>query len=194
MRWSSPSTRVKNEEGTTIVAADGGLALTVKTEDSLPFPPGEEDEGPTQGYQLNENEKDVKIEPEQPNPDDSYVFFPVKPYAHPPIIDQMPTDQRIALIIDSVNYLADNMDTESQEMLQNMLKAVHNFKTSKSASSASSSSKPAQPAWPACLANFEGAPPADAAMGDAAEDSPAKLDEANKVDLEEDGCDFDFNK
>ena len=93
--------KVKNEEGTTIVAASGGLALTVKAEDSLPFPPDEEDERPTQGYQLNENKKDVNIEPEQPNPEDSYVFIPLKPYAHPPIMDQMPTDQRIALISDA---------------------------------------------------------------------------------------------
>ena len=107
-------------------------------------------------------------------------------------MDQMPTDQRIALISDAVNYLADNTDTESQEMLQNMLKAVHNLKTSRSASFASSS-RPAQPAWLAYLAIFENAPPADAAMGDAAEDSPAKIDEANKVDLEEDECDFDFD-
>ena len=106
----------------------------------------------------------------------------------------MPTDRRIALISDAVNYLADNTDTESQEMLQNMLKAVHNLKASKSASSASSSSKPAQLAWLAYLANFDDAPPADAAMGDAAEDSPTKIDDPNEVDLEEDECDFDFNK
>ena len=187
--------KVKNEvngEGTTIVAADR-FALMAKTEDSLPFPPGEEDERPTQGYQLNENEKDVKIEPEQPNPDDSYVSFPAKPYAHPLIMDQMPTDQRIALISDAVNYLADNTDTESQEMLQNMLEVVRNLKIARSTSSASSS-KPARPAWLAYLANFEVAPRADAAMGDAAEDSPAKIDEANKVDLEEDEIDYGFDK
>ena len=162
-----------------------------KTEDSFPLPPDEEDERPTQGYQLNENKKDVKIEPEQPNPEDSYVFIPSKSYAHPPIMGQMPTDQGIALINDAANYLAGNTDTASQEMLQNMLKAVRNLKTSKPASSASSS-RPAQPAWPAYLANFEDAPPADAAMEDAAEDLPAKIAEANKVDLEEDETDYGF--
>ena len=95
--------KVKNEEVPTIVTADGGLALTVKTEGSLPLPPDEEDERPTKGYELNENKKDVKIEPGQPNPDDSYVFVPSQSYEHPPIMDQMPTNRRIALINDAVN-------------------------------------------------------------------------------------------
>ena len=186
--------KVKNEEVPTIVTADGGLAATVKTEDSLPLPPDEEDERPTKGYELNEDKKDVNIEPEQPNPDDSYVFVPSKSYEHPPIMDQMPTDQRIALISDAVNYFAGNTDSESQKMLQNMLKAVRNLKTSKPASSSSSSSRPTQPAWLTYLAKFEDAPPADAVMGDAAEDSPAKIDDPNKVDSEEDDIDYDFDK
>ena len=170
----------------------------VKTEDSPPLPPGE-GERPSQGYQLNENKKDVKAEPEQPDPDASYVLISSKPYAHPPIMDQMPADQRIALISDAVSYFAGNTDPASQEMLQNMLEAVRNLKSSKLASSASPS-KPieeapaagAQPAWPAYLANFKEAHPADAAMEDAVEDSPAKIAEANKVCLEGDEIDYGF--
>ena len=44
------------------------------------------------------------------------------------------------------------------------------------------------------LANLEDAPPADAVMGDAAADSPAKIDDPNEVDLEEDDIDYDFDK
>ena len=160
--------------------ADGGLALTIKTEDSLSLPP-DEDERPSQGYQMNENKKDVNIEPEQFDPDASYMFIQSERYAHPPIMDQMPTDQRIALLSDAVSYLIGNTDPGSQEMLQNMLDACHNLRSSKSASSAPTA-KP-----------VEEAPAADAAMEDAAEDSPAKIADDKKVDLEEDEIDYDFD-
>ena len=172
--------------------ADGRLALTIKTEDSLPLPP-DEDERPSQGYQMNENKKDVKIEPEQFDPDASYMFIQSERYAHPPIMDQMPTNQRITLLNDAVSFLVDNTDPESQNMLQDMLEAAHKLKSSRSTSSASSP-KPveeapaagAPPVWPAYLAKFKDAPPADAAMEDAAEESPAKVADDKKVDLEED--------
>ena len=154
---------------------------------------------PSQGYELNENKKnDINIEPDQPDLDASYVPISPKPYAHPPIMDQMPTDQRITLLNDAVSYLVGNTDPESQKMLQDMLEAAHKLKSSKSTSSASSS-KPveapaagAPPVWPAYLAKFKDAPPADAAMEDAAEESPAKVADDKKVDLEEgeDDCDF----
>ena len=101
----------------------------------------------TRGCELNEDKKDIKIEPEQPNLDDSYVLVPSESYEHPPIMDQMPTDQRIALISDAVNYLAGNTDSESQTRLQNTMKAVHDLKISKLTSS-SSSSGPALLIWP----------------------------------------------
>ena len=177
MRWSRPSARKASTKRARQSSPTEDSLSWSRTEDSLPLPLDEENERPSQGYQLNENKKDVKTEPEQPNPDASYVFIPSKPYAHPPIMDQMPTDQRIALISDAVNCLAGNTDPASQEMLHDMLEAAHNLKSSKSASS----SKPAQPAQPAYLANFEDAPPADAAMEDAAEDSPAEIAEAKST-------------
>ena len=64
-------------------------------------------ERPSQGYEPNEDKKDVTIEPEKPNLDDSYMLISTsKSYANPPIMDQMPTEERLALINDAVNYLA----------------------------------------------------------------------------------------
>ena len=99
-------------------------------------------------------------------------------------MDQMPTEERIALISDAVNYMVGNTDPESQKMLQNMVKAVHDFKISKKSSSSSSASGPSPPIWPNYLVeHVKETPPADAVMEDA--DSPAKIDDADKVSLSE---------
>ena len=113
-------------------------------------------------------------------------------------MDQMPTDQRIALISDAVNYMVGDTDPESQKMLQNMMKAVHNLKISKMASSSSSSSSSSGPALPILLnylaKHVEEASPADAVTGDATTDSPAKVDDPNRVSLSESDNDIDFDK
>ena len=109
-------------------------------------------------------------------------------------MDQMPTDQRIALISDAVNYLVGNTDSESQKCCRIMVKAVHDPKISKMASS-SSSSGPALLIWLNYLAkHVEEASPADAAMGDATTDSPAKVDDPNRVSLSESYNDIDPDK
>ena len=185
--------KAKTEEVTTkAVTADGGLILTVKTEDSLP-PPSEDDRS-TKGYEPNENKKVIKIEPkEQPNPDDSYVLVQPAPYEQLPIMDQMPTDERIALISDAVNYIVGNTDPESQKFLQNMMKAVHDLKISKKSSSSSSSSRPSLPVWPNYLTeHLKVPPPASAVMEDA--DSPAKVDDAHKVSPSESDNDIDVDR
>ena len=198
-RWhqmgSSVYKKVTTEEDTAkTVTADGGLALTlIKTEDSPPLP--EEDHRSTMGYEPNDNTKNIKIEPkEQPNPDESYVHVQSAPYEQPPIMDQMPTGKRIALITDAVNHIADNTDAESQKLLQNMLKAVNDLKISqKSFSSSSSSSRPSLPIWPQHLTkHVNETSPADAIMEDA--DSPAKIDDANKVSPSESDNDIDVDK
>ena len=116
------------------------------------------------------------------------------PYEQPPIMDQMPTRERIALIIDAVNHIADNTDPGSKKFLQNMVKVVHDFKISqKPFSSSSSSSGNPLPIWPQHLAkHVNETSPADAVMADA--DSPAKIDDANKVSLSESDNDIDVDR
>ena len=109
-------------------------------------------------------------------------------------MDQMPTGERIALIIDAVNHIADNTDSESQKCLQNVVKAVHGLKISqKSSSPSSSSSGPPLQIWPQHLAkHVSETSPADAVVEDA--DSPAKIDDAHKVSLSESDNDIDADK
>ena len=192
---SSIYKKVKTEEDTAkTVTANRGLVLTlIQTEDSLTLP--EEDNISTKGYEPNEDTKNIKIEPkEQPNPDENYVLVQSAPYEQPPIMDQMPTGERIALIIDAVNHIADNTDPESHKFLQNMMKAVYDLKISqKSSSSSSSSSGYPLPTWLQHLAkHVNETSPADAVMADA--DSPAKIDDANKVSLSESDNDIDVDR
>ena len=108
-------------------------------------------------------------------------------------MDQMPTGTRIALIIEAVNHIADNTDPESQKFLQNMMKVIHDLKISQKFSSSSSSSGKPLPIWPQHLAKHVNEnSPADAVMTDA--DSPAKIDDANRVSLSESDNDIDVDK
>ena len=83
--------KAKDKRGNFIIAAEGGLALTVLT-DGHAHAPADEDERPSLGYKMNEDKKTIKHETEKSNPVENR-----SPDTQPESDknDEMPVEQRL---------------------------------------------------------------------------------------------------
>ena len=135
-----------DKRGNATIAAEGGLALTV----------------------MNEDKKIIKYENHSP---DTQPESDTKS----PIMDEMPSEERIASLNDAVALLTNDADPDSLQLLQNILDVAHIVKKTNKSNPAASSSRP----------STEAAPPADDKMGDAAVDPGTVIEEKYRVDLEE---------
>ena len=174
-----PKTKKK---GKNVIAAKGGLALTVLANDP-DHAPADGNEWPSLGYDLGKNKKIVTREDKKivtyedkkiTTCKDNLPNTQTESDTKSPNLDEMDIEERLTSPNDAVTFLAKDTDPESLMMLQNMLDVANIMKNAKP-----------NPATSSSRSSTEAALHADVKMGDAAANLPTKIEGETPVDLEE---------
>ena len=128
-----------------VVTAEGGLALTIKTEDSITMPAEEMEGGINPGSSPPSGSS-----PEKDDVDKDYVLVKKgsETYTHPPLRETMSNESLLAMMNEALRVMrkmTDNAagnDPESQQQLDTMIKKVQDQLLDKTNMPASSSSQP----------------------------------------------------